>query len=216
MLPPSEGLTGGPDRPTMWAAASPCCSCCGGGWGSWRRKEKDTPHDPGRFTWALLVVSAVVGYLALALNGGAVELLLRLNRWGGPVDIYSSRARGAHGGRAYALHPFQEMFWPAFVAQDKPRRSLAVFTAGRDGLANVDALVRAWGDEHFDFLVCHYDESQAEWAALPWYRHAVGLYAHRQGKMWFFKRALTPWLVQEYEYVAPRMGNHAGLGHCDV
>lgn len=134
--------------------------------------------------WAALVVGVVTAYLALALNGGAVELIRTLERWGGPRDIYEHAP--AHG-RAYALHPFHEMFWPLHVARLSPRRSLAVFTAGRDGLANVDRLVRAWGHERFDFLICHYDESQAEWAALPWYKQAVGFYAHRQGKMFFFK-----------------------------
>lgn len=147
--------------------------------------------------WAALVVGAVAGYLALALNGGVVELVRMLDRWGGPRDIYAHAP--AHG-RAYGLHPFQEMFWPQYV-QTSNRRSLAVFTAGRDGLPNVDRLVRQWGHDHFDYLICHFDESQAEWAALPWYKRAVGFYAHRQGKMFFFKRALTPYLVQEYEYV---------------
>ena len=134
--------------------------------------------------WAALVVGVVTAYLALALNGGAVELIRTLERWGGPRDIYEHAP--AHG-RAYALHPFHDMFLPLHVTRLSPRRSLAVFTAGRDGLANVDRLVQAWGHERFDYLICHYDESQAEWAALPWYKQAVGFYAHRQGKMFFFK-----------------------------
>ncbi len=147
--------------------------------------------------WALLAVAAVTGYLTLALNGGAVALVLRLNRWGGARDIYANAA--AHG-RVYALHPFEEMFMPLHVSKHGPRRSLAVFTAGADGLENVDRLVRAWGSESFDYMICHFDESQAEWAALPWYKQAVGFYAHRQAKMFYFKRALSPHLVQEYEY----------------
>lgn len=194
-LPPSEGPISAASITA--ATAAPCsCSC----WGRRKGKDNDPLYKTSSYVWAwLLAVGAVAIYLALALNGGAVSLLLRLNRWGGPGDIYP-RARAVHG-RAYALRPFQEMFWPSYVAgHGGPRRSLAVFTAGQDGLQNVDKLVTTWGDTHFDYLVCHYDESQAAWAALPWYKHAVGFYAHRQGKMWFFKRALTPWLVQVCVY----------------
>lgn len=55
--------------------------------------------------------------------------------------------------------------------------------------------------EHFDYVICHFDESHAEWAKLDWYTKVVRFSAHGQGKMWFFKRVITPWLVAPYQYV---------------
>lgn len=140
-------------------------------------------------------------YLWISVNGGVTDLLYGWSRSLPVVDL--PYADGEH----YRLHPFQEMFFPLRIQDDdrhggsRRRRSLVVFTSGRSGLENVDSLVRSWGLQHYDYVICHFDDSQAEWSKLDWYKHAVGFRANRQAKMWFFKRALSPWLVQGYEYV---------------
>lgn len=131
----------------------------------------------------------VLLYAWVALSGGLSQVLYSLQRESGPADPFYPQSRSI-----YHLHPFDEMFFPLRVSgggapiSDPPaaapaRRSLIVFTSGRSGIANVDALVTAWGLRHFDYVICHFDESQHEWAKLEWYSQVVRFSAHRQGKV---------------------------------
>lgn len=65
--------------------------------------------------------------------------------------------------RGYNYYPFQDMFRPFEPALTR-FKSLVMFTAGRSGMANVDALITAWGLKNFDYVLMLFDDSNSEWS----------------------------------------------------
>lgn len=100
------------------------------------------------------------------------------------------------------LHPFDRMFWqnaPSNMLDGSGARSLAVIVAGHAARNVVDTIVTTWGTERYDWIICTYDA--ADWWTFAWFANVTVVRVRQQMKFWFYKRLVTPWIMQTYSFV---------------
>lgn len=103
---------------------------------------------------------------------------------------------------SYPLHPFKGMFResdPHNARRAGQVRSLVMIVSGRAASDRVDRIIRHWGTDRYDWIVCDYDGT--DWGHFAWADSVVIVHTRRQMKFWYLKRFVTPWTAQLYEFL---------------
>jgi hypothetical protein len=82
-------------------------------------------------------------------------------------------------------------------------KALLAMPVGAEAAERVDALVNAFGFEHFDFMFFVYDaeEPGGVWEEYMWYNRVKFVYMPKTGKWSYAKRFMSPDVVHDYEFI---------------